>query len=68
MSLQSCDAHWESLYFLEYGEINSVTRDAATLAKSWKELFRCKTVTDRKTEPRYEQYASSYLPSCLDKT
>lgn len=50
--IASFDANWETAYMERYGAITDVTRDAAALAKSWKELFRCKTVSDKKVEPR----------------
>lgn len=50
--LQSADICWKAAYSQQYG-ITGVTRDAATLATSWKELFRSKTVTNKKVEPRY---------------
>lgn len=46
-----------------YGAITDVTRDAAALAKSWKELFRCKTVSDKKVEPRCGSRATLLLPT-----
>ncbi|KAL3150551.1 DNA replication licensing factor mcm8 [Trebouxia sp. C0010 RCD-2024] len=48
----SSDVYWETAYCQRYGAITDVTRDAATLAKSWKELFRCRTVTNKQVEPR----------------
>ncbi len=51
--LQSADTQWEALYKQVVGDINDVTREAAVLAQSWKELFRCKTVSDRQAEPWY---------------
>ncbi|KAL3137864.1 hypothetical protein ABBQ38_005117 [Trebouxia sp. C0009 RCD-2024] len=48
----SSDVYWEPAYCQRYGAITDVTRDAATLANSWKELFRCRTVTNKQGEPR----------------
>lgn len=50
-NLASSDTHWEILYQQVFGEANNVTREAAKLAKSWKKLFRCKTVSDKQAEP-----------------
>ncbi|DBB12755.1 TPA: Alpha-amylase, variant 2 [Trebouxia sp. C0006] len=60
--LSSADTQWEALYKQVVGDINDVTREAAVLAQSWKELFRCKTVSDRQAEPwltpcQYELHA-----------
>lgn len=53
--------YWETAYCQRYGAITDVTRDAATLAKSWKELFRCRTVTNKQVEPRYGHYGALML-------
>ena len=59
-ALQSSDICWETAYSQQYG-ITGVTRDAATLATSWKELFRSKTVSDRKVAPRYGHHYAAHL-------
>ena len=58
--MQSSDICWETAYSQQYA-ITGVTRDAATLATSWKELFRSKTVTDKKVEPRYGPHHHHHL-------
>ncbi|KAA6422962.1 MAG: hypothetical protein FRX49_06951 [Trebouxia sp. A1-2] len=60
--LSSANTQWEALYNQAVGDVNDVTREAAVLAQSWKELFRCKTVSDRQAEPwltpcQYELHA-----------
>ena len=64
-NLQSSDKCWETAYTQQYGNITGVTRDAATLAKSWKELFRCKTVTEKAIEPRYGHHATRLATSTV---
>ena len=50
-TLQTQEQRWEQLYELRFGELTSVVREAARLAKSWKALYRCKLASDKQAEP-----------------
>lgn len=51
LALQSLEEPWQQLYKQKFGEVNSVVREAANLAKTWKELYKCKLATNKRADP-----------------
>lgn len=49
--LASTDARWALLYQQSIGNVTDLIREAAILAGSWKNLYRCKTVSDKQADP-----------------
>ena len=49
--LQGLDTTWQRLYEQKFGEMTCVVREAAVLAKSFKELYKCKLANDKQAEP-----------------
>lgn len=43
-----------------------MTREAAVLAKSWKELFKCKTLADKQAEPWYAKPREKLIHPIVD--